>query len=57
MDRYLYIENVTNTESSDNSGEEKNMFFTKDRIDQDAIVNFANYQIAPIKADNCISLL
>lgn len=52
MDRYL-IENVSNNdEYLDNSGEEENIFFTKDRVDQCAIINFENYQITPIKSNN-----
>jgi hypothetical protein len=51
MDRYLYVDNISN-DYLDNSGEEDNIFFTKDKINQCAIVNFDNYQITPIKIDN-----
>jgi len=51
MNRYLFVENNNSDEHSDNS-EEENIFFTKDRTDQSAIINFDNYQIAPIKTDN-----
>ena len=51
MDRYLSQENVNNDDSS-NKSEDDDMFFTKEKVDQCTVINFANYQISPIKSDN-----
>ena len=54
MDRYTFVENniTDNDKYSDNSGEEDNIFFTNDKINENCIINFDNYQISPIKTDN-----
>lgn len=55
MDRYLFVENTVtynNNEYSDDSGEEENIFFTNDKINENSKINFDNYQISPIKTDN-----
>ena len=49
-DRYLFVGNDNNDEYS-SSGTEENIFFTKDKIEDCAIVNFGNYQITPVRLD------
>jgi len=50
MDRFT-IETVISDTSSE-SYEEEHIFFTKDTPEESAIINFENYQIAPIKTNN-----